>query len=338
MRQSPVAPRRRSSTRASSAIARAFAAAPAAGRATASRPSATSSTRPTSSTSTTSTPTRPRAARASAAPAAPDLRQPQHLHPQGRAGAGPRLLYDSLLAGSADEPDAVYGLVAESLEYRPTALGHLQHAPRGDLLRRRADHRRGRGLHLRGAAGEGRALLHADRSATSRRRRRSTRTPSSSPSRASSPATCRWSSAGSRSCRSPTTSTRVRRVDARAAGRLRPLRGRRRQAGQVRSPTSAAPTTGARTCRSTSAATTSTATLRVLRRQHAAFEACKSADLASTRSSPPATGRPPTTSRPSRRLGHARRCPTTAPPAPRASGSTCAARSSRTRACARRSG
>ena len=36
---------------------------------------------------------------------------------KGEPAAGPRLLYDSLLVGSADEPDASYGLVAESLEY-----------------------------------------------------------------------------------------------------------------------------------------------------------------------------------------------------------------------------
>ena len=38
---------------------------------------------------------------------------------KGEAAQGLGLLYDSLLAGSADEPDAAYGLVAESLEYPP---------------------------------------------------------------------------------------------------------------------------------------------------------------------------------------------------------------------------
>ena len=57
---------------------------------------------------------------------------------KGEPAQGLGLLYDSLLAASADEPDAAYGLVAESLEYpaRPQ-LGDLQHAPRGALLRRR---------------------------------------------------------------------------------------------------------------------------------------------------------------------------------------------------------
>ena len=79
---------------------------------------------------------------------------------KGEPAQGLGLLYDSLLVGSADEPDAAYGLIAESLEYpEDRSLGDLQHAPRGDLLRRHADHRRGRGLHLRGAAREGRAVL-----------------------------------------------------------------------------------------------------------------------------------------------------------------------------------
>ena len=38
---------------------------------------------------------------------------------KGEPAQGLGLLYDSLLAGSADEPDAAYGLVAESLEYPP---------------------------------------------------------------------------------------------------------------------------------------------------------------------------------------------------------------------------
>ncbi|CAN5747749.1 extracellular solute-binding protein [soil metagenome] len=36
---------------------------------------------------------------------------------QGNAAQGLGLLYDSLMAGSADEPDSMYGLIAESLEY-----------------------------------------------------------------------------------------------------------------------------------------------------------------------------------------------------------------------------
>jgi microcin C transport system substrate-binding protein len=38
---------------------------------------------------------------------------------KGEPAQGLALLYDSLLAGSADEPDSAYGLVAESLEYPP---------------------------------------------------------------------------------------------------------------------------------------------------------------------------------------------------------------------------
>ena len=38
---------------------------------------------------------------------------------KGEAAQGLGLLYDSLLAGSADEPDAAYGLIAERMEYPP---------------------------------------------------------------------------------------------------------------------------------------------------------------------------------------------------------------------------
>ena len=126
---------------------------------------------------------------------------------KGEPAQGLGLLYDSLLAGSADEPDAAYGLIAETLEYpEDRVLGDLQHAPRGDLLGRRADHRRGRGLHLRGAAGEGRAVLPDHAPGHRRASRRSTRTGSSSPS-ATAPrrATCPRSPAACRSCRSTTT-------------------------------------------------------------------------------------------------------------------------------------
>ncbi|RMH48210.1 MAG: ABC transporter substrate-binding protein [Alphaproteobacteria bacterium] len=39
---------------------------------------------------------------------------------KGRAGALSSIFYESLLEGSADEPDSLYGLVAESLEYPPS--------------------------------------------------------------------------------------------------------------------------------------------------------------------------------------------------------------------------
>ena len=45
-----------------------------------------------------------------------DFQQSKQLHPQGRRGAGVGLLFDSLMTPAADEPDAVYGLVAESAE------------------------------------------------------------------------------------------------------------------------------------------------------------------------------------------------------------------------------
>ena len=126
---------------------------------------------------------------------------------KGEPAQGLGLLYDSLLAGSADEPDAAYGLIAESLEYpRRPLLGDLQHAPRGDLLRRR------RRSPPRTWSSPGRCCSRRARpptrssSRTSRPSRRSTRTASSSPSSPAPPsATCRRSPAASRSCRSTTT-------------------------------------------------------------------------------------------------------------------------------------
>ena len=95
-------------------------------------------------------------------------------------GTGASQTFDSLnnfiLKG---EPAQGLGLIYDTLldrlprraRLRPTAcrrkprvprgpqLGDLQPAPRGEVLRRRADHRRRRGLHLAGALREGRAFL-----------------------------------------------------------------------------------------------------------------------------------------------------------------------------------
>ena len=90
----------------------------------------------------------------------PDLRQPQRLHPQGRAGAGPH----ASLRQSADRVGgrAGFGLRSDRGEPRISrgpVLGDLQHAPRGDVLGRRADHGVGRGLHLEHASRGGPALV-----------------------------------------------------------------------------------------------------------------------------------------------------------------------------------
>ena len=126
---------------------------------------------------------------------------------KGEPAQGLGLLYDSLLAGSADEPDASYGLVAESLEYpedRSWVIFNMR--PEATFSDGDADHRRGRGLHLRGAAREGRALLQDHPQGHRERRGARRRTGSSSPS---SPrprrATCPRSPAACRSCPSTTT-------------------------------------------------------------------------------------------------------------------------------------
>ena len=90
----------------------------------------------------------------------PDLRQPQRVHPQRRTGAGPH----ASLRQPADRVGGRAGLGLRSDRGEPRisrgpVLGDLQHAPRGDVLGRRADHGVGRGLHLAHASGRGRALV-----------------------------------------------------------------------------------------------------------------------------------------------------------------------------------
>ena len=182
---------------------------------------------------------------------------------KGEPAQGLGLLYDSLLAGSADEPDAAYGLVAESLEYpedRSWVIFNMR--PEATLLRRHADHRRGRGLHLAGAAREGRAVLPDHPQGHRRASRRSTPHRVKFTFKAGAPKRDLPALAGGLSIlpKHYYDDRRVRRVDADPAGRLR---------RSTSSPTSSpgrsisycrTPTTGARTCRSTSAPPTSTAT------------------------------------------------------------------------------
>ena len=68
-------------------------------------------------------------------------------------------VYESLMTRSGDEPFTLYGLIAESVELpedRSSITFHLRDA--GPLLRRRADHARGRALQSRNPEGEGLAL------------------------------------------------------------------------------------------------------------------------------------------------------------------------------------
>ena len=150
---------------------------------------------------------------------------------KGEPAQGLGLLYDSLLAGSADEPDAAYGLIAESLEYpddRSWVIFNMR--PEATLLRRRAR------SPPRTWSSPGRCCSRRaspptrSSSRTSRASRRSTRTGSSSPS---SPGAAQARPAVAR--RRPLDPAeallrdrRLRRLDADAAGRLRPLRRRRR--------------------------------------------------------------------------------------------------------------
>ena len=155
---------------------------------------------------------------------------------KGEPAQGLGLLYDSLLVGSADEPDAAYGLIAESLEYpedRSWVIFNMR--PEAKFSDGDADHRRGRGLHLQRAAGEGRALL-PDHPAGHRRA-----------SRRSTPHKVKFTfkpdvrqARPARAGRRPLDPAqallrhrRVRRLHAGAAGRLRPVRGGRRPARQV---------------------------------------------------------------------------------------------------------
>ena len=273
----------------------------------------------------------------------PDLRQPQRLHPQGRAGPGPRpALRQPARRLRRRARRRLRPGRREPRIPRGPLLGDLQHAPRGDLLRRR------RRSPPRTWSSPGRSCSRRARpptrssSRTSRASRRSTRTASSSPSR---PGRAKRDLPVARRrpldpAQALLRDRRVRRVDADPAGRLRPLHRRRRRSRQVdpllqeprllgRGPAGQRRQLQLRLHR-----------LRVLRRQQRRLRGAEDRRLpvppgVSSRSSGP----PPTTSRRSRRAGSSARSSTTTPPrAPRASGSTCAARCSRTRASARRSG
>ena len=143
---------------------------------------------------------------------------------KGEPAQGLGLLYDSLLAGSADEPDAAYGLIAESLEYPPDRSWVIFNMrPEATFSDGHADHRRGRGLHLADAAREGRALLPDHPAGHRERRGARRRTGSSSPSSPDSPK--RDLPVARRRPLDPAEALlrdrRVRRLDADAAGRLR---------------------------------------------------------------------------------------------------------------------
>ena len=59
-------------------------------------------------------------------------------------------VYESLMARSGDEPFSLYGLIARKRRAaRRPQLHNLPSAPRGALLRRRADHAGGRALQPR---------------------------------------------------------------------------------------------------------------------------------------------------------------------------------------------
>ena len=225
---------------------------------------------------------------------------------KGEPAQGLGLLYDSLLAGSADEPDAAYGLVAESLEYPPDrSWADLQHAPRGDLFRRRADHRRRRRLHLAGSDGEGRALLpdHAPG-------HRDGRGPRPAPGQVHLQGRCRQArpAVARRRALDPAEALlrhrRLRRLDAGAAGRLGCLTSLPTCSRASRSSIARIPTTGA----SDLPVNVGTNNFDCYVYQYfadntAAFEALKVGDYLFHEEYFSASGRPPTTSRRSRRGG-----------------------------------
>ena len=85
-----------------------------------------------------------------------DLRQPQSLHPQGRAraGAGPALRQPA--GALRRRAGFLLRLRRRGAGIsRGPAMGDLRHAPGGDLRRRASDHRRRRRVHLQRPAREG---------------------------------------------------------------------------------------------------------------------------------------------------------------------------------------
>jgi hypothetical protein len=88
------------------------------------------------------------------------------------------LVYESLMQRSRDEPFTMYGLIAETIETDPDRTwAEFTINPECALVRRRADHARGRDLYLRSADREGQAALQPQNGADrkDRENRRSTR-------------------------------------------------------------------------------------------------------------------------------------------------------------------
>ena len=120
--------------------------APRTSRPTASRRSAISRCRPISNPSPMSTRTRPRAACCRCrSPRRPAIRTSRpstrsiSSRRKGNGAAGMGATFDTLMTGNGDEPDSVYGLVAQSVrDQRRQAAISLPAAARGALLRRLA--------------------------------------------------------------------------------------------------------------------------------------------------------------------------------------------------------
>ena len=181
---------------------------------------------------------------------------------KGEPAQGLGLLYDSLLTGSPDEPDAVYGLIAESLEYpedRSWVIFNLRpEATFSDGVPITADDVvfTWQVLLEKGAPSYQITLKDIESvEALDPHRVKFTFKPGVATR--DLPAL-----AGGLSILPKHYYDTVEFANSTLvpAGRLRPVRGGRRAARASRSSTAATPTTGARICRSTSASTTSTAT------------------------------------------------------------------------------
>ena len=234
------------------------------------------------------------------------LRQLQQLHPQGRCGAGP-----GIAVRFADDPRlrrARCRLRARRRNRprcRRPQLGHVPPAPRGEIRRRLAAHRRRCRLHLRYPEGEGPSALSVQLRDMTKAEALDARTVRYSLHRHADAR-----SAAGRGCQlaDPVEGllrhARVRPDHARSAAGLGPLPARRFQAGRVRQLSSAATTTGPRICPSTAAASISTScassTIATAPRRSRASRPARST---CARSSPRAIGPRATTSPPSRRAG-----------------------------------